>query len=183
MAEKHLSDEQLVRDSQQQLPYVTDAYTALMRRYEQPLLRYCRRFLGNAAEADDVCQEVMLNVFHHLPGFESRSSFRTWVYRIAHNQCISRHRRRAREQEVLEEYASSQELERMGSEQPKPDPQEFLSQLGDEERTILLLRYETELSLQEIADTLEIGLSAAKMRLYRATERLAAVAKDKPAAG
>ena len=171
-------DDELVRDAQRELPYVTSAYTELMKRYEQPLIRYCRRNLGDASEAEDAWQDVMLSVFHHLPSFESRSSFKTWLFRVAHNQCLTRHRRSARERVVLDEYAVSVELDRVGSEESRPDPQHLLNQLGEEDRTILLLRYETGLSLQEIADTLGIGLSATKMRLYRAAERMAKLAKE-----
>jgi RNA polymerase sigma-70 factor (ECF subfamily) len=149
-----------------------------MGRYEQPLIRYCSRFLGDTDDAEDVCQDVMLRVFHHLPGFEARSSFKTWLFRLAHNQCVTRYRRRLREREVLEEYATSQELAHAGSDQSKPDLNALLNRLGEEDRTILLLRYEAGLSFQEVADALELGLSATKMRIYRAAERMAKLAEE-----
>lgn len=64
------------------------AVTTLMKLYGQPVYRYCRQMLGDAARADDVHQQVFIEAYRDLPGFAGRSSLRTWVFGIARHRCL-----------------------------------------------------------------------------------------------
>ncbi len=166
-----LADTTLVKRAQRQLPYVTEAYEALMRRYQRPLYRTCRRLLGDHDDAEEAAQEVMLKVFHALRGFEGRSTFKTWLFRITCNACHTLYQRKAREAQALMTY------EQLGNPQvndpiDQHDVDELLSQLSLPEREVLALRFVAGLKLREIAEVLAMNPSTVKMRLYRAIEKL-----------
>jgi RNA polymerase sigma-70 factor (ECF subfamily) len=72
------------------------AFVALVERYHRPLLGLARRRVGDDSAAEDIVQETWLAVLEGLARFEERSSFRTWLFRIADNRAISRGRRDAR---------------------------------------------------------------------------------------
>jgi len=118
-----------------------------------------------------------VKVFVSLQKFESRSSFKTWLMRIARNTCFSWQKKRHRSQEIGDEKID-QSAPAIDS--PRPHDEIYINQLLDTlpelDREVLTLRYVADLSLQEIADICEISLSAAKMRLYRATEKIQAQA-------
>lgn len=174
------NDELLVRQCQEQLPYETTAFESLLRQYEPIVFHTCARYLRNEQEAEEACQDAFLRVFHGLPKFEGRAKFRTWLFRIVVNVC-RRHfavtqKRLASHTKFLD--AAQYELP-VGDE---PQPQDFdevtgiigegMDLLAPDDRQILILRHVSELSFDELAATLDIGLSAAKMRLYRAEQRL-----------
>lgn len=170
-------DAALVAQAQRELPYGTRAYETLMRRHQSLLFGVCRRLLNNDADAEDVSQDVMFTVFGNLKRFESRSSFKTWMLRIARNACFSLLERRRRAQEVTAAWSQEVEEESTdGMANEEHDLDNLLAQLKPAEREILTLRFVADLSLQEIADICDLGLSATKMRLYRATEQLRVLA-------
>ena len=90
LAWQHIDDTQLVKVCQAELPHVMDAFEELVRRYESLVFHSCRHSLGNTADAEEVSQDIFLRIFHALPRFEGRSSFRTWLFRIVHNCCMTK---------------------------------------------------------------------------------------------
>lgn len=175
------ADAPLVAQAQRELPYRTTAYEALMQRHQGLLYGVCRRLLNSDADAEDVCQDVMFKVFGALKRFEGRSSFKTWMLRIATNTCANVLDKRRRAQEVTA--AWSAEMADQATSHIATDSFDLttlLERLSPEERQILTLRYVADLSLQEIAEVCQLGLSAAKMRLYRATDQLRALADSDP---
>lgn len=71
------------------------AFTTLVERHTRELKAHCRRMLGSAFEAEDVVQETFLRAWRKRATFEGRSTFRTWLYRIATNACLDELRRRS----------------------------------------------------------------------------------------
>jgi len=153
------------------------AFNVLLGRHRDWLLRHCVFRLGNRHDAQDVSQQVMLRAWQAIDRFEGRSAFRTWLYTIAENQCRSFVVKRMR-------YVQTEHIERLidlyleGTE--IPDEERYarneavataLQSVSDKAREVLLLRFYQECSLEEIAATLAISLSAAKMRLYRSLEQ------------
>lgn len=63
-------------------------FTELVERYRRPLHMHCYRMVGSVTEAEDLVQETLLRVWRRLETFEGRSTFRTWIYRIATNACL-----------------------------------------------------------------------------------------------
>ena len=173
---RELTDEELVARSHEELYHVTRAYEELMRRYQRTLFNVCARYLGNDRDADDVCQEVMLKVLYGLKNFEGKSKFKTWLYSITYNECITQYRKERRKRRLMD--ALSLDPLEEASEEKAPAPEEkggldrWLVHVNPIDREILVLRFVAELEFQEIADIMHMGLSATKMRYKRALDKL-----------
>jgi len=167
-----LDDEALVTLAKQHLPYQVGAYEALMRRHQGRLYALCLKMVGSADDAEDLTQDVMLKVFHSLKGFSGESKLSTWIFRIASNACLDhlrKHQRTTAHDVPIDE----------GLNVPVKDTRDdrilvdnALAELNEQDRLIINLRYTVGLTLDEVADSLGIGLSATKMRYYRAMEKL-----------
>jgi RNA polymerase sigma-70 factor (ECF subfamily) len=153
------------------------AFNVLLGRHRDWLFRHCVYRLGNRHDAQDVTQQVILRAWQAIDRFEGRSAFRTWLYTITENQCRSFAVRRMR-------YVQSEHIERLIDlyfEGTKiPDEESYarnqavataLQNVSNKAREVLLLRFFQDCSLEDIASTLAISLSAAKMRLYRSLEQ------------
>ncbi len=178
-----LDDEALIARCQQELPHRTEGFHELLRRHEGMVYHTCLRMLGNVEEAEETCQDAFVRVFQKLHQFEGRSSFKTWLFRVVYNFCMTRRRklatRRERRNRIQTEFVHEAESRHQASEDNELDLSEnvhrAINQLKPGDREVIVLRFISDLSLEEIADVLEIGLSATKMRLYRAMERFKSV--------
>lgn len=175
-----LSDGALCERAAGELPYVTTAYEALVRRHQSNLFRFCRRMLRDADRAEDATQETLIRVYHALSDFEGRADFKTWLFTIARNVCFTRIKRTTMESQLRESYGRDQDVvaSDVQSNVSAPDIDELLARIPAEDREILSLRFVAGLSLQEIANSYALTLSAAKMRLYRAIEQLRVLARN-----
>ena len=173
-----LSDEQLVERARGRGVAGQLAFSVLAERYREVVVRRCRHRLGNAHDAQDVAQEVLLRVYRSLGGFRSQASFRTWLLVIVENECLTHARRRQRH--VLSEHlrglielheaqvrSAVRTDEALAAAMPKA-----LRGLPEPGRQVVYMRFYQERSLAEIADVLGISLSAVKMRLYRGLDQL-----------
>jgi len=153
------------------------AFNVLLGRHRDWLVNHCTHRLGNQQDAQDVTQQVMLRAWQAIDRFEGRSAFRTWLYTIAENQCRSFIGKRMR-------YVQSEHIEQLVdlySEGKSTSDEECYAQkqaiatalqnVNDKALEVLELRFFRDYSLEEIATTLAISLSAAKMRLYRSLEQ------------
>lgn len=171
-----LSDDELVARCKTELPYNVSAYRELLRRHEPLVYRSCLKMLGSVQDAEEACQDSFLQVFHKIVDFEGRSAFKTWLYRIVYNRCLEARRKAARRNLHHAKMIEEVEHQKLTNNKTSHDEvtgkvNEVISQMNGEECRLVTLRYVSGLSIQEIADVLDIGLSAAKMRLYRAQER------------
>jgi RNA polymerase sigma-70 factor (ECF subfamily) len=171
-----LSDEELAARAHDELFHITRAYEELMRRYQRTLFNVCARYLGNERDADDVCQEVMLKVLYGLKNFEGKSKFKTWLYSITYNECITQYRKERRKRRLIDALSLDPIEEASDEKSPKIEDKggldRWLVHVNPIDREILVLRFVAELEFQEIADIMHMGLSATKMRYKRALDRL-----------
>ncbi|UCC85739.1 MAG: sigma-70 family RNA polymerase sigma factor [Anaerolineales bacterium] len=174
---RHLSDEELVALCRQRLRGDSRPFTALVFRYQQRVLATCFRFMGNWDDAEDQAQEVFIKAYREIRRFEGRAKFSTWLFQIAVNVCRTALRRRSRRPTPAE--APLLALERLLPSSESVEEgilaraeanivNQALQTLREDEREVLTLREAAGLTYQEIAETLDIGLSAAKMRVMRA---------------
>jgi RNA polymerase sigma-70 factor (ECF subfamily) len=164
------------------------AFARLVRLHEGMVFNLAARLLGDAEEARDVAQEVFLQVFRMLGRFEGRSRLKTWIYRIAVNQCHNRrrfwHRRRRDREEALDEGLDPRGA-RSGSDGGEASPyeealrqerarrvQEALLQLSFEHRAVLVLREVEGLTCEEVGVALGVPEGTVKSRLSRAREAM-----------
>lgn len=166
-------DKALVERAQKELPYDTRSYELLMRQHQQLILRICLKMFGNQHDAEDICQDVMLKIFHHLKSFEGKSSFKTWMSKIATNTCLNAHdkmKRNAEFKRMLSNDPTVPTTSKIKSVQR--DLNKIMQLIEPKDRQLLTLRYVAELKIEEISEISGLGLSATKMRLYRAQENL-----------
>ena len=153
------------------------ALAALLGRHRTWIFDFCLLRLGNHHDAQDVSQEVVMRVCNAIFRFEGRSAFRTWLYRNSENQCWTFAVRRARYVQVehIEALIDLQRNEHaVTGADIHADKQAvimILDSISAQAREILRLRFFEDRSLNEIAASLNISLSATKMRLYRALDQ------------
>ncbi len=177
---EELNDEELVKKAQTAPEGDRRAFELLVRRHQAKVLANCRYLSRSAADAEDLSQEVFVKVFFHLGRFEGRSKFSTWLQKIKVNHCLNFLAKKKRrilvdiEDQKLqnaEELSVGASAERdLGSKRTRVRIEEVLDSMSDTLRVPLVLRDADGLSYQEIAEVLNIGLSAVKMRIKRARE-------------
>lgn len=172
-----LTDEELVTRCQAELPYDVQSYRELLRRHQPLVFNTCRRMLRSEQDAEEVCQDAFLQVFHKIGNFEGRSTFKTWLYRVVYNLCIDRQRKLARRRQgdtsVAEQITDNESIRTatQGTGAVQDQVNSAIAKLREDDQEIIVMRFVTGLTIAEIAETLELKLSAAKMRLYRAQEQ------------
>jgi len=151
------------------------AFGALAHRYRDAYTRYAVRMLGSRDDADDVLQLAFLRAFRALAQCREPERFRAWLYQIVINECRTYSTRRARREqrlvrdEVLAESASAPLDE--GSAM-REEIQYALGKLEPGQREAFVLKHVEELSYEEMAQLTGHNISALKMRVKRACERL-----------
>lgn len=183
-------DNELVRACQKLEPRgLQGEYRELYDRYKDRVYNVCYRITGNPTDALDASQETFGIVFRRVGEFRFQSRFSSWVYRIAVNASIDLRRRgRTRRIASLDAVKDGRavdggryELADTEGEMPsaaasrkelEEEIQHAIDRLSDKLRTIIVLRYNENLSYEEIAETLEISLGTVKSRLSRAHEAL-----------
>ena len=160
----------LVARCKRELPRRHDAFEELVRAYQSKIYTLCYRLSGNAADAEDLLQEVLLRLFVSINSFDGRSAFSTWLYRVVYNHCLNAIAKKKRligkSEEILIEPPDPRTLPA----RKEGRAQRALDQLSEGDRTLLVMKYITELEIEEIARILNLGVSAVKMRLLRARE-------------
>jgi len=174
----HLSDEELVK----QIVADNDPmlFGKLYDRYVKMVYNKCYGFAKSADEAEDLTQDVFLQLFIKLRTFKGKSKFSTWLYSFTYNFCVNYVNRnkqlKIRDKSVQvesSEYKLTEEVPDESLFEMKADKlKKCLEIISAEERSILLLKYQDGASIKELVNLLDIGDSAVKMRLKRAKERL-----------
>ena len=164
------------------------AFEQLVTQYERSIFSATMRILGNRADAQEIVQDTFLSVLQHLEGFEGRSTFRTWLFRIATNHALKRLRKRRGLRTTSLDGSCDDES---GDPAPLPHPQTIapwktdplalasaaetreildraMNALPEKYRLVFLLRDVQGLSTQETAEALSLTLSNTKVRLLRA---------------
>ena len=162
-----------------------NAYGALVVRHSQSLFRVAYRITGNEADADDVVQEAFLRGYQKLEGFESRSNFGTWIYRIAVRCALDRigSRKVDESRRVGDENDPEQDQLQVADRSAGPDrlllsgeiaalQQMAMQSLTPTERTAFVLRHMEDCSAEEIGAALGIVPNAAKQTVFRAVQKL-----------
>lgn len=168
-----MSDASLVRSVLDGDP---TAFAALVDRHARVCLRFATRMLGSREDAEEATQETFLRAYRALARYDERTSFRTWLMSILANRCRTTllHRRRRAARLVLDGDAVAQaSQESSAAETELRDAIErALCQLEPAQREAFLLRHVEQLSYEEMAIVTGAGISALKMRVRRACERL-----------
>lgn len=151
--------------------------------YAPRVFNVARRMVASDCDAEDVTQDVLLQVVRKLPSFRGDAAFPTWLHRVTVNAALTHRRRQAtRQDHVRSTGGSDQPLEVPGGEGPPEGVvlsaemrllmDQAISELPDTYRDVFLLADIEGLPNAEIADRLELSLAAVKSRLHRARAML-----------
>lgn len=153
-----------------------DAFAILVDRYQHEHARFAIRMLGTREDAEEALQSAFLRAYRALGQCQDPSRFGAWLYHIVVNECRTRATRRTRRQRwfVADEEAIAQASTDHPAERDalREELQRALDQLEESQREALVLKYVEGLSYEEIAQLTGAGVSALKMRVKRACERL-----------
>ena len=150
-----------------------EAFDALVEMHGRCVLRYLRNMCTTMADAEDLAQDVLYQAFRRLSTFREGSNFRSWLLTIAYHAWVhSRRRKRSTERptEMLEQVAAP--AEDTGPGELSEALQGCLSQLPEDQRTVVMLRFGEGLSHATIAKITKADPSTVRWRLFRARQTL-----------
>lgn len=165
------------------------AFRRLFDRHKAPILRYCYRYCGHQALAEELAQDTFVRVYQAAPGYLPEALFRTWLYKIATNVCLNELRRpHYRHQfESLDPAPDSQgdlprreiaadNASRPEKRQEREEQQRLvhgaIAQLSGEQRAALLLRVDQDFSYREIGRQLGRSENQVKTLIHRGRRKL-----------
>ncbi len=163
------------------------ALEELVSRYEDRVYNLAYRMLGNKEDAEDVLQDTFLNAVRGLDSFKGKSSFSTWLYRVAANAALTKIRKRSRreksESEFLDDVYSVRQAAHSGvvltdwstnpatsllDEEARKELQKAIGELPEIYKAVFVLRDVQGLPAAEVAEVLGLSVAAVKSRLHRA---------------
>lgn len=164
----------------------TEAFRALVDRYHDDAVRYASHLLGDHAEAEDAVQDTFLRAYRYLASYQERDKFRAWLWRILVNRCRTRLSERPRRPVPCETSVITQLVD---ANAPSPDDaldraflrdelSRALAALPADQREAVVLHFTEGLSYPEMSAVTGTGVSALKMRVHRACDRLRTLLTD-----
>lgn len=170
-----LSDQEIIREylrTQRQ-----DYFSILYTKYADKVYRKCYTLLKDQGLAEDAMQDIFVKIMMNLASFSEKSQFSTWIYSITYNYCIDyiRKNKKAKQlfvddierapdliDDVPDEFLLSMEVKRLKT---------ILEKLPVDDHAILLMKYQDDMSIRDIAELLTKTESAVKMKIKRAKEK------------
>ncbi|HSO13851.1 MAG TPA: sigma-70 family RNA polymerase sigma factor [Anaerolineales bacterium] len=157
-----------------------DAFAALVDEHQRYVYNLALRVVRDENEALDLTQETFVRAWTALPNFKGQSQFRTWLYRIVTNLCYNRlpNLRRSLNDlgdDVMEDIPGphfNSPASEFESNEMKHHLQQAIQNLDANYQLLITLRYQNELSYEEIASTLNLPLGTVKTGIFRAKQQL-----------
>ena len=163
-----------------------DAFAEIVEIYSNSIYQLGYRMLGNRHEAEDIAQEAFIRAYVNIKSFNQDLKFSTWLFRIATNLCIDRIRKKKPDYYLDAEVSGTDGLtmySQLASNSPLPEQeleslelqdsvQKEILKLPEKYRSVIVLKYIEELSLNEISEILELPLGTVKTRIHRGREAL-----------
>jgi RNA polymerase sigma-70 factor (ECF subfamily) len=166
----------------------TAAFTELVEKYKQPVMNLIFRIVRDATEAEDLAQNVFVQVYKSARRYKVSAKFSTWLFTIARNLCLNEIRRRSRHpaesMDAPHPEQEDQPLHQFEDQKTASPPdsllhgelaekiEQVLAGLPENQRTAILLCRQEELSYEEIADVIGCSISATKSLIHRGRETL-----------
>jgi RNA polymerase sigma-70 factor (ECF subfamily) len=163
-----------------------NAFGEIVEIYKDKVFQLAYRMLGNRHEAEDIAQEAFIRAYVNIQSYNINLKFSTWLYRIATNLCIDRIRKKKPDYYLDAEVAGTDGLtmySQIPSKTSLPEDdveslelqdtiQRAISKLPEKYRSVIVLKYIEELSLNEISEILDMPLGTVKTRIHRGRETL-----------
>ena len=165
----------------------SEAFGPLVKKYQQRVFSLVYHLVRRKDEVEDIAQEIFIKAFRAIRSYNFESSFGTWLSRIATNHCYDylRHERASRvtffwqmaeeRQQELESTVRSLPAEKLDHEEQavlRDLVDKLLERAPENDRQILVLKEIEDMSVEEIAQTLNLKTTTVKVRLHRARKRM-----------
>lgn len=162
-----------------------DAFAILVDRYYDRYARYAVHMLGNREDAEEALQDAFLRAYRALAQYEDRERFGAWLYRILVNQCRTVAAQRRRRTLAFPDLDTGSihgivTAERADDESARERLEALLAHLPRDQREAIVLKYTEDLTFDEMAEVTGVKVSALKMRVKRALERLRRLVSEAP---
>lgn len=159
-------------------------FDQLYKRYTNKIYSKCISMLKDETRAIDATQEIFMKIYLNLAKFDERSKFSTWIYSITYNYCIDYLRKQKKETKLFVD--GQEDLPDVEEEVPDTELleievgrlKEILSRLRPDDRAILLMKYQDDMQIKEIAVALDKTESAIKMKIKRAKHKAQKIYQD-----
>lgn len=168
------------------------AFNSLVERYQGPVFNLCVRLIGDRGAAEDATQEAFLSAYRSISRFEG-GSFRSWVFRIAANECKDELRRRSRRPAEFLPHHASEDDHPFDAPDPAETAPEYLERMDVAEgiqQALMLLHFDQRQAVvlsdvhgyhyEEIARMTGANVGTVKSRIHRGRERLRALLLERP---
>ncbi len=160
----------------------TEQFGILMKRYDEKLSRYGRKFLANPEHIEDIVQDVFISTFQNINNFDTSLKFSSWIYRIAHNAFVNGLKKQQKSPLFLPYF----ELDTLVSHKVYKDPvleekelaemkamiDKGIDELKPKYKEAIILHFIEEFSYKEISDILQIPIGTVGIRVMRGKEAL-----------
>jgi RNA polymerase sigma-70 factor (ECF subfamily) len=155
-----------------------EAWDILFRRYQLPLYVYVFELVHNEQSSLDLVQETFIAAVRHIGGLRDDAKFGSWLFGIAHQKCLQRWRKQNREEILLDEIPDAPGEFESGPDdllirqEQEAEFMNLLDQLPLPQRSVLLLHFVEDFSLEEIAGITGAAVGTVKSRMYYAKKSL-----------
>ena len=155
-----------------------EAWDALFRRYQVPLYVYVFELVHDEQTSLDLVQETFIAAVRHIGGLRDDDKFGSWLFGIAHQKCVQRWRKQNREEILLDEIPDAPDESENGPDdllirrEQEAEFMELLNQLPLPQRSVLLLHFVEDFSLEDIAGITGTPIGTVKSRLHYAKRAL-----------
>ncbi len=158
------------------------AFEQLVKRYQNPVLSFVYRYIGDTHSAQDIVQEVFLRIFQAAPRFRQTGKVSGWIFRIAYNLSVNELKRRKRMNDFRATIAKDiSEMPFTNHAENSESEQWLMAALGklpENQRAALLLRLNERLSYAEISKVMDISVASVESLIFRARSRLKQLRTD-----
>ncbi|MEK7598163.1 MAG: RNA polymerase sigma factor [Patescibacteria group bacterium] len=164
-----------------------EIYDEIVSRYQRKLFSYVYRLVGNKEETEDILQNVFVKAYRNIKTFDIERKFSSWIYRIAHNEAINFLKKRNKKKFISWEdiVASKDKMETKSDERSPIDiwirkesaieVSRAMEKMPEKYRKVLMLRYFSEKSYEEIGKTIGSPVNTVGTLINRAKKKLMAV--------
>ncbi|MFY0603808.1 MAG: sigma-70 family RNA polymerase sigma factor [Flavobacteriaceae bacterium] len=162
----------------------THLFAVLYDRYASVVFNKCYGFSKSKEEAEDLSHDVFIRLFIKLRTFKGKSKFSTWLYSFTYNFCVNYvqrndHKKKEKVTVVSDQIKENDTIDEIDDatlfELKAGKLAKAMEVIDPNDKVILLMKYQDDMSIKELSQVLEIGESAVKMRIKRAKEKVVKV--------
>jgi RNA polymerase sigma-70 factor (ECF subfamily) len=184
--------EEISRENDEKIAFLVQSgqiefFGILIKRYEDKIERYSRKFLSDKEDINDVVQNVFLKAYENIQSFDIKRKFSSWLYRIAHNELVNVLKKKKKSPLLFfdldvffpQKFHTDSSVEReIDRQKAKEIIDKCLDKLAIKYREPIILFYFEELSYKEIADIMKIPISTVGIRIKRAKDIMKKILKN-----